>query len=233
LQVDLIPASLKDIKDPHNWEQSCAAGDFDAHATQLGTSLVAAGLQNSVIRLGAEMNGNWEADFVGTTTVEQRLWVRCFENEVVSLRHAAGEHFLIDWNPNPCQFNVAYSKLYPGNSYVDIMGLDLFDVSCAAPKTPYSFTRLANEPAGLLSIEAFAKAHHKPLSLPEWGLATSPSGDDPNFIDGIGSAFDSKNFAFETYFDVRGIGGEALPLGPGTPLSVTAFQRWFSNSVKP
>jgi hypothetical protein len=232
MQVDLIPTVLKDIKNPVNWERSCAAGDFKSHATQLGTNLVSAGLQNSVIRLGAEMNGNWEVDYVGTTPVEHKLWVRCFESEVVGLRHALGEHFLIDWDPNPCQYNQPYMKLYPGNSTVNIIGLDLFNVSCIAPNTPHTFAQLANEPAGLSAIEAFAKAHNKPMSLPEWGLATIPSGDDPNFIDGVGSVFDTKDFAFETYFDVPGTRLVALPLGPRTPLSLAAFQRWFGNSVK-
>jgi hypothetical protein len=232
LQVDLIPTSLKNIKNPIKWERSCAQGNFDAHATQLGTSLVAAGLGHSVIRLGAEMNGNWEVDFVGNTPSEHRLWLQCFDNEVTGLRQATGQHFLIDWNPNPCQYNLPYLTLYPGNSYVNIVGLDLFDVSCAAPTTPYTFARLANEPAGLSTIAAFAKVHHKPLSLPEWGLSVQPSGDDPNFIDGIGSEFDSRDFAFETYFDVPGSKGTSLPLGSRTPLSLGAFHRWFAGALR-
>jgi hypothetical protein len=233
LQVDLIPTVLKNIKNPISWERSCAAGDFSDHATDLGRSLVAAGLQHSVIRLGAEMNGTWETDFVGNTAAEHELWVKCFRNEVVGLRHAVGQHFLIDWNPNPCQYNVPYFPLYPGNSFVNIIGIDLFDQSCAAPTVPYSFDRLANEPAGLTGFEAFARTHHKPLSLPEWGLAKKPSGDDPNFINGIGSVFTSDDYAFETYFDVPGTKGTALPLGANTPLSLTAFQRWFAGGAKP
>jgi len=233
LQVDLIPTSLKDIVDPLSWEESCAAGKFNSHATELGKSLVAAGLQNSVIRLGAEMNGTWETDFVGRTPVEQQQWVRCFDNEVIGLRLAIGEHFLIDWNPNACKYNLSFSRLYPGNSYVDMMGLDLFDVACIAPRTPYSFAQLANEPTGLSSFEAFATAHKKPMSLPEWALSTIPSGDDPQYIAGIGSTFDSRDFAFESYFDGAGGGSKALPLGPRTPLSIQAFQKWFGSGVKP
>lgn len=232
LQVDLIPSNLKDVKNPLKWEKSCAVGTFTSYATQLGKSLVAAGLENSVIRLGAEMNGTWEADFVGTTIVEQRLWTRCFQNEVTGLRRAAGGHFLIDWNPNPCKYNVPYTKLYPGNSFVDIMGLDLFDESCIAPKTPYSFTQLANQPAGFSSFEAFAISHHKPMSLPEWGLSKIPSGDDPQFIDGIGSTFDNRDFAFESYFDGTGKRIKTLALGSRTPLSLPAFHRWFGSGAK-
>jgi glycosyl hydrolase family 26 len=230
LQVDLIPDSLKNSKNPIGWERSCAAGAFDAHATQLGDSLVAAGLQRSVIRLGAEMNGPWEADYVGTTPSEQRLWVRCFDNEVTGLRGASGEHFLFDWNPNACTTNIPFSQLYPGDSFVNIIGLDFFDVSCVTPQTALSFAHLSEEPAGLSIFEAFAKAHRKPMSFPEWGLTKQPSGDDPEYIDGIGSTFDSRAFAFETYFDGKGTRNQLLPLGPKTPLSLAAFRRWFGTS---
>ena len=47
LQVDLIPLSLDNATNPLGWEQSCAAGDFDTYATELGQNLVAAGLQNT------------------------------------------------------------------------------------------------------------------------------------------------------------------------------------------
>jgi hypothetical protein len=230
VQVDLIPDSFRDINHPLHWELLCASGDFDAHAAQLGTSLVAAGLQHTVIRLGAEMNGSWEADYAGTTATEQRLWVKCFQNEVTALRSAVGQHFLIDWDPNPCQANIPYTKLYPGNAYVNIVGLDLFDASCTAPTTPYTFQRLSSQPDGLNSFEAFAAARHKPLSLPEWGLLKVPSGDDPQFIDGIGATFTDRNFAFETYFD-SGRNG-VLPLGASTPLSLPTFQRWFGSGAK-
>jgi hypothetical protein len=228
LDVDLIPVNLKDIDNPLGWEQSCAAGNFDSYATQLGVNLVAAGLQKSVIRLGVEMNGGWENDYMGTTTQEQNLWATCFANEVTSLRQAAGEHFLIDWNPNACTQSVPYSNFYPGNAYVDILGLDLYDIGCEAPSTKLTFAQLASENYGLNTFEAFAAAQGKPMSFPEWGLATSPSGDDPAYIDGIGAAVANNDFAFEAYFDAGA--GSSLILGPGTPLSLAAFQKWFGNS---
>jgi hypothetical protein len=232
LQVDLIPDSLEDVSDPLSWEQSCAAGDFNTYATELGTNLVAAGLQNSVIRLGAEMNGTWEADFIGTTTQEQNLWATCFANEVTSLRQAAGQNFLIDWDPNACKGAYPYTNFYPGNAYVDIVGLDLYDVDCNTPNTPVTFSTLANEPFGLTYFEAFAAAQGKPMSFPEWGLSTIPSGDDPGYIDGIGSTVASGDFAFESYFDgAGGANSKALALGASTPLSLAAYQEWFGSPL--
>lgn len=231
LQVDLIPQSLEDQSDPLSWEQACASGQFDGHATQLGRNLVASGLGSSVIRLGAEMNGPWETDFVGTTTTEQNLWAKCYANEVTAMRQVPGEHFLFVWNPNACTENIPYSNFYPGNAYVDIVGLDLYDQTCTALSgASITWTQLIHEPAGLVHFEAFAKAHHKPMSFPEWGLVQATNGDDPAYINGIASTFMKGDFAFESYFDAGDSG--TLQLGSSTPLSLSAFQKWFGTSNK-
>ncbi|MGH3732944.1 MAG: carboxypeptidase regulatory-like domain-containing protein, partial [Acidimicrobiales bacterium] len=186
------------------------------------------GLGNSVIRLGAEMNGTWETDFTGTTTTEQLAWASCFDNEVAALRQATGEHFLIDWDVNACKGAYPYANFYPGNSYVDILGLDLYDVDCDTPNTSVTFSPLADESWGLTDFEAFAAAQGKPMSFPEWGLSTVPSGDDPAYIDGIGSTVANGNFAFESYFDGGGgTNSKALALSSSTPLSLAAYQQWF------
>jgi beta-mannanase len=228
--VNLIPSSLENVQNPTKWESACAAGQYDTHATVLARSLVAAGLQNSVIRLGDEMNGNWEPDFIGTTVVEQKLWAKCFDNEVTGLRRAKGENFLIDWNPNACADKYLYPDYYPGNAYVNIMGIDLYDIGCMTPYTRLTFAQLANEQLGLNYFEAFAAAKKKPMSFPEWGLAALPSGDDPGYVNGIGKAFQSKDFAFEAYFDESGPSIGSLPLGPATPQSVSAFHQSFGST---
>ena len=228
LGVNLIPRNLSNTKSPLKWEQSCALGNFNSYATQLGRTLVHAGLQNSIIRLGPEMNGKWEADYIGDSTQEQRLWANCFANEVSSMRQAVGEHFLFDWNPNACVENIPFANFYPGNSYVDILGLDLFNVSCVAPKASYTFRQLANEPESLTIFQRFSSLKGKPMSLPEWGFLYGPSKDDPGYFNGIGSTFAKGNFAFESYFDYQ---TPNPVLGPKTPLSLAAFRRWFGSST--
>jgi beta-mannanase len=226
----LIPNDLADVNDPTKWEKSCAAGHFNAYARRLGANLVSAGLENSVIRLGSEMNGVWESDFIGTTKVEQKLWAKCFSNEVVSLRQTSGEHFLIDWNVNACTGDYPYANYYPGNSYVDIVGIDVYDVACRTPFTKVTFSKLAEEQLGLDDLQSFAAAKHKPMSLPEWGLATVPAGDDPAYINGVGSRVERGDFSFQTYFD--GGGGpnsKALGLSSRTPLADSAYKKWFGN----
>ena len=165
---------------------------------------------------------------MGTTTQEQNAWAQCFANEVTAMRQATGEHFLFDWNPNSCYQNVPFANYYPGNAYVDIMGLDNYDVGCDAPTTALTFSQLANEPGGITSFEAFASAQGKPISFPEWGLSSSPSGDDPAYINGIGSIVENGNVAFQEYFDVSD--GGTMLLTPSVPLSVSAFTKWFASS---
>ena len=225
VEVDLIPSSLKSQSNPLVWERSCANGQFNNFVQQLGTNLVATGLENTVIRLGSEMNGPWSADFMGATIAEQSMWASCFANEVTILRQTVGEHFLFVWNPGACYENVPYANYYPGNAYVDILGLDIYDSKCMTPSAPNTWSQLANEPAGLTSFEAFAEAQRKPMSFPEWGLLKSPNGDDVAFVNGIGSAFRNLDFSFETYFDAGDDG--VLQVGQATPLSTVAFQRWF------
>ena len=225
LQVDLIPTSLQNTNDPLSWEQTCDAGKFNSYATTLGRHLVAAGLGNSVIRLGAEANANWESDFIGNTVREQKAWAKCFDNEVTGLRAASGSHFLIDWNPNACVENIPYNNWYPGNAYVNIMGLDLYDQSCTQWGPAISFTDLSNEPVSLTHFIAYANSRKKPMSIPEWGLVTSDSADDPNYIAGVGATVGANDFAFEAYFDTGAQG--TIELSSNTPQSLAAFQEWF------
>jgi hypothetical protein len=227
LQIDLIPTPLVNVQDPLSWEESCAEGDYNSYATVLGNSLVAAGLENSVLRIGAEMNGIWEEDYVGPTVREQRLWAECFANEVTALRAAPGEKFLIDWDPNACVRDIPFGNFYPGNQYVDILGLDIYDVSCITPYTRQTFKQLSNVPDGITSFEKFAAARGKPMSFPEWGLKKFPNGDDPAYIDGMGSIFDRRDMAFETYFNVDVKIRPYLALGKQTPRALVAFKKWF------
>lgn len=226
--ISLVPNSIGTPSDPLPWEQACDAGTYNNHAIALARNLVADGLGNSIIRLGWEMNGTWMQDSMGTTAQEENDWARCYVNEVKSMRRVKGEKFLFDWNPNACTGTEPYRNYYPGNAYVDILGLDFYDISCDTPNTAISFAQLAALPQDLDHFIAFAKLHGLPMSFPEWGLLSAPAGDDPQYLDGVASTVANYDFAFEAYFDV--VNGGTLPLSAGaTPLSVVQFQHWFGN----
>jgi hypothetical protein len=234
--IDLIPQSVSNNKNPLTWEQACAAGSYDAHATALAENLVSYGAGSIVIRLGIEANGSWEADYVGSTATEMSDWAKCYDNEVSTMRAVPGAHFLFVWNPNVCTANLPLDAWYPGNSYVDIIGIDAYDQDCSTQKTvsqegwaAYS-TDSASNPKNdpnfpsLDNIEAFATANDKPLSFPEWGI-NSGKPDDSQYVTDMAQLFNNDKFSFESYFDTNDDG--IAPLGSTIPDATAAYSQAF------
>ena len=234
--MDLIPQSVSDNSNPLTWEQACAAGDYNQYATALARNLVSYGAGSVVIRLGVEANGNWEADYVGTTTQEMNDWAQCYDNEVAAMRAVPGTDFLFVWNPNVCTADLPLGEWYPGNSYVDIIGVDAYDEDCSTLKTvsqegwaAYSTDSAANTPndpsfPSLDNIEAFAAANGKPLSFPEWGLDASMP-DDATYVADMAQMLSQDDFAFESYFDSNDDG--IAPLGSTIPNATAAYSQAF------
>jgi hypothetical protein len=227
---ELIPQILTNDPNPVTWELPCDNGEFDGYAKQLASALVGAGEGYAVVRLGMEMNGGWEQDYMGETSTAQHDWASCFAQEVTAMRSVPGAHLLFDWDPNTCTNDYPLANFYPGNAYVDIIGADLYDSDCMGPlprPSIASWQHLYSEPLGLAAITRFAKAQGKPMSIPEWGLVAHPpgNGDDPYYVDGIASYVANHDVAFQCYFD--GGGGGTLQLGPEVPLALGAYHRRF------
>jgi hypothetical protein len=234
--MDLIPQSASDNIDPLTWEQPCANGNYDQYATALAQNLVSYGAGNIVIRLGVEANGDWEDDYVGSTSSEMNAWAACYDNEVAAMRSVPGANFLFVWNPNVCVDDLPLSEWYPGNSYVDIIGADAYDIDCWTLRsvsqegwTAY-FTDHAANPLddnnfpSLANIEAFAAANGKPMSFPEWGLVGGWP-DDSSYVSSMAQMFDRDNFSFESYFDSNT--DAVIPLGSSIPNATAAYSNAF------
>ena len=218
---DLVPTGISAAQP--NWRQLGAQGAYDQYIRAFATNLVAAGFAYSVIRLGPEMNGPWESDWIGTTPTEQRQWALYFARIVRIMRAIPGAHFLFDWNVNAGYQVIPLTNFYPGNQYVDIIGVDAYDESPITLPPVGSATRwttLTTEPLGLDSITEFAIQHHKPLSLPEWGTL-STHGDDGNYVSHVGQFVDTHDVAYESYYDVND--ENILPLSAAAPETLAAY----------
>jgi Glycosyl hydrolase family 26 len=221
----LTPVSIQEPSDPSTWERACAEGSFNGHAANLARNLVASGLGNSVIRLGLEMNDGANGGYVGRTDAERSLWTECFRQEVASMRNVPGEHFLIVWNPGSCGDQSQFSTFYPGDAFVDIVGLDYYDMWCSAPQDRANWAQLVKEPSGSETFKAFARLHHKPIAFPEWGVTRRNQPDDPSYVDGIGKIAQGKDFSFQAYFDVDRV--HVVSLNMSVPRSLAAYRFWF------
>jgi beta-mannanase len=146
----------------------CANGDYNQHWANIANNIAAAGLKNADLRMGWEFNGNW---FIWSNIGKEADFARCFRNVVTSMRQAqpnAGITF--DWNPASVS-GFTSETAWPGDQYVDYVGLDLYDEQSTSEATTI-----------MDQIAAFAKKHHKKLVFPEWGLSSRGNGDNPNYI---------------------------------------------------
>jgi hypothetical protein len=226
LTQNLIPTSVAQNPD---WTAQCAAGAYNPQARQLAANLVRTGFGHSVIRLGIEMNGTWKIDKLGTTVAQWHQWGQCFAQEVQTMRQVSGSHFLFDWDVNANYRNIPLIDFYPGNAYVDIIGIDAYDASGISlpPVGDHGrWAALANEPGGLKAITAFATAHKKPISIPEWGTVVT-QGDDANYVINMGS-FIAKHddVAFQSWFNAND--DDIFPLSRRrAPHSLEAYKKAF------
>ncbi len=194
-----------------------ASGGADGYFKTLAKNLVSAGFGTSYIRLGWEMNSS----DMGWAICNQegsgpQSWINdfvpAFQNIVTSMRSVSGANFKFIWNPidtssSSCP-GVHMESLYPGDKYVDVVALDVYDGIATPMSDTTRFSDLLNgtgsggyvaespeavngqsfngDGYGLKWLAAFGKAHDKEISLPEWGLESTSQdaggGDDAYFV---------------------------------------------------
>jgi hypothetical protein len=185
--------------------QACANGAYNAHWRQFGKVISAHGLGSSIIRLGWEFNGKWER----WNASNPAAWARCWR-QAVTAAWSTAPHLRWDWNVNRGVSSALAdpARAYPGNAYVSIVGIDSYDwwppVTTAA-----AWQRQLNGPQGLNYWLAFAKAHGKKLSVPEWGNTTTggdSGGDNPAYVRYMLGFFKAHaaSLAYESNFQCTG-----------------------------
>jgi hypothetical protein len=119
-----------------------------------------------------------------------------------------------------------FGSLYPGDAYVDVIGVDVYSSNNHPGSTTAEFTTLEKESHGLTAWADFAKAHDKPLAVPEWGFFGSDSRvhDSPSFIQSMHAWFvaQNSNLAYESYFSDSTV-DDVLTDG-SNPLSAAAYK---------
>ena len=94
------------------------------------------------------------------------------------MRSVPGEQFRFVWNPDAGAFTqsgYSVAAAYPGNAYVNVIGLDAYDQSWATPQTPTNAWASTDLPA-LSAAAQFAVSNGKPLAFCEWGVAIRSDG---------------------------------------------------------
>jgi len=214
---------------------ACASGAYNAQWKATAQSLVKHGLTTTIVRPGWEFNGTW---YHWSAKNDINGFVGCFRQIVTTMRSVAGQHFAFDWNPNIGANAFPAEQAYPGDAYVDYVGVDIYDTSWAHyPSANMTAARAAawnddlNGNHGLAFWSRFAAAHHKPMAIPEWGVTSLTNGhggeDDPAFVDHM---FDfmtdpANNVAYDHYFDwTSGAGDHKLTGTTRFPASAAEYR---------
>jgi hypothetical protein len=184
----------------------CARGDYNAKWRQFGTNIKDAGLADAaIIRLGWEFNGNWYK----WQAADPGQFAQCWRQIVGTVEQVAPA-LRWDWNVNRGRGqSVPDARLaYPGDAYVDIVGVDSYDMWPAA-RDEAGWQQQYAGAYGLKFWADFAAAHGKKLSVAEWGNYPGPAssghggGDNPFYIAKMLGFFRSQgsNLAYEAYFN--------------------------------
>ncbi len=146
-----------------------ATGAYNTYFDSVARTLVAAGQQDAIIRIGWEFNGIW---FAWGAFGHASDFIAYYRQIVTTMRSVAGARFRFVWNPDRGDFGAGdLATYYPGNAYVNYVGLDVYDDEWQHyPGARAEFTQIETGSYGLNWLAAFATAHHKSMIIPEWGL---------------------------------------------------------------
>lgn len=198
-----------------------ASGAYNSHWTYLAEKLVETGQGDAIIRMGWEMNlangspaglNHWK--WTVSNSTQATHYINYWRQIVDTMRAVPGANFLFDFCPGNGWGVYPAINSYPGDDYVDIIGLDVYNVSFTNPKPgPMATwdTLVGNSGNySMLYWRDFAVSRGKFTSFPEWGTGIRPNdnwgnGDDPHFIKKMHQwiADPANNVLYHTYWDYQ------------------------------
>jgi len=243
-RLELSVAMLPD--DPGTSLAMCAAGAYNEEWETLARNLVGCGLHATVIRPGWEFNGThyrWTTRSTDPAlTAEARAqraahlraeYAESFRQIVTTMRDVTGQAFRFVWCPmTVIDGRTDYTSAYPGDEYVDVIGVDVYDVDVSTLRYPYRSTVKTDPPTpptpveittaqdavwaahyagpgGLRRWADMARAHGKGFAVDEWGVTFQPPGwgshgglDNPRYVDRLLNAARDHGAEWVNYFEI-------------------------------
>jgi hypothetical protein len=211
--------------------QDGARGRYDAHFRHLAEQLVAHGQGDAILRLGWEFNGDW---YPWAAAEDPRAFAEYWRRIHRVMRSVPGaEGLRFDWNPAIGVADVP-EEAYPGDEYVDIIGMDVYDRPKSAEEADPAarWQRMVDQPYGLAWQRDFAAAHRKPTSFPEWATSDRQRGgqkaDNPVFIRNMYEWIRSNDVEYHTYFEFDAVDERGAQLMDGrNPRAAETFKKLF------
>ncbi|MCF6526110.1 glycoside hydrolase family 26 protein [Streptomyces sp. JJ36] len=193
LNVPMLPRNEANVPDQQvdRLLQAGAAGRFDHHFRRLAERLVRLGVPDTILVPGWEMNGT---TYTHRCAPNPEAWRTYWRRIVRTMRDVPGQQFRFDFTPARGRDAIGWTRCYPGDDVVDIIGMDSYDQPPGE-----TFRDQVEQPFGLRHHVNFAKAHGKPVSYPEWGLFRS--GDNPDYMRSMLRWFRKHRPVYQTITD--------------------------------
>jgi hypothetical protein len=147
-----------------------------------------------VVRVGEEFNGSWmpwaakghEGDFI-----------QAYRNFVDSFR-SVSDKFVFEWNVNVGDLGMNPEDAYPGDAYVDIIGMDFYYDKWLPSDPSQAWNYMVSRKYGLQWLEDFADKHGKPTGYSEWGVQYDNAGA---YIEKAAEWFKDHDVVYQMYWD--------------------------------
>ncbi|WP_127588282.1 glycosyl hydrolase [Paenibacillus koleovorans] len=206
--VPLIPHERPMTGQYANLEDA-AKGAYNARYKRAAEVLLSrnADFDEIYIRTAWEFNGGWFPWTIvaGSGEIQEKKlqdFIGAYRQFVKTFRSVSNK-FRFDW----C-FNVGMPPLgpegaYPGDNYVDIIGMDIYDeqnyshISNPEERFQYALTR----PYGMNWHRDFALTHNKKMAYSEWGVGGNGSGDSAVYMKLMYNWIASNDVVYQTYWN--------------------------------
>jgi hypothetical protein len=207
LALSPFPDTLSAVRNPGLWDNA-ARGAYDSVYTLFAQKLAACGRSHIIVRIGWEHNHT----FPWYSGTNPQAYKKAFRR-IVDILRRRNPTVLIDWtNVKKGAQPFSVLETYPGDDWVDIIGVDYYDgfpaLNDQATWDKQYHALYHGGPWGLGAWLAFAKSRGKKLSLPEWGISAgkSPgSKDNPFYIQKMWEFLqaNASSIAYENYFNQK------------------------------
>jgi len=188
---------------------------YAAYWRQLAQAIYNKQGPGQIVRIGWEYQGDWYPwgrnrnqlginNSVLSTATYEAYYKAAFQNIVAAFR-SVDPTFKFTWNPNLQNqwqwMDLQLENSYPGDSFVDYVGLDVYEQSSwsETDATTRFNNQVLNAKYGLKWLASFGAQHGKRLCIPEWGVGQK--GDNPTMIHLMADFIEANDVAWHAYWN--------------------------------
>ncbi|MET0285841.1 MAG: glycosyl hydrolase [Polyangiales bacterium] len=199
--------------------RQCATGAFDPAWKAFARNAKAAGRtgENTIVSLAQEFNGAWFP--WNPKNVGLQVWTDCWKRVYTAI-HSESD-LKVSWVFSAVPKSAQGSDLlavpnvwdaYPGDEYVDVLGLTRYDFQDFGPSTNTDWRQTCDNEQDICRAAELAREHGKKLAVIEWSIQRNEEGygDNSNFVQMMFGFFaDNRDvLLLENNFNHYGDGGD-------------------------